>query len=81
MIFLLQTYILDPVVIKRTESVTDDDDKQNYNIRPDLLEDDLKLSCCVLMLDTTLKQVNKIYFNFLFSNKIKNYPSDGTTWH
>ncbi|CAH1714206.1 unnamed protein product [Aphis gossypii] len=48
---------LDPVIIKRTESVTDDEDKQNYYTRPDLLEDDLKLSCCVLMLDITSKQM------------------------
>lgn len=45
------------MIIKRTESVTDEEDKQNYNTRLDLLEDDVKLSCCVLMLDITSKQV------------------------
>lgn len=63
--------ISDPVVIKRTESVTDDEDKQNYYTRPDLLEDDLKLSCCVLMLDITSKQVSCIKNTFSYKCIIK----------
>lgn len=62
----MNTSILGPVIIKRTESVTDDEDKQNYNIRPNLLEDELKLSCCVLMLDITSKQVYA-YFIYILS--------------
>ncbi|VVC24664.1 Hypothetical protein CINCED_3A004663 [Cinara cedri] len=48
---------LNPVIIKRTESVTDDEDKQNYNTKLELSEDDVKLSCCVLMLDIISKQI------------------------
>lgn len=50
--------------------MTDEEDKQNYNVRPELLEDDLKLSCCVLMLDVTSKQVHTSYNLFIFPKNI-----------